>query len=455
MKLALLLPLSGVSAAVTKVNLFTSKNAAGSTDACVDDADFKDEAGMSCADWATEIAGGAPKCADQKEYSTFGLNQLMCNCPVACGGTDCRADTCLSECVGWSQAGTYGLRDSGSDGKSSWLDQFFPNYCAASLAIGEPCVYASQCSSGFCCPNMRMCMADASTSVSSDAWSPNGLKVWKAAATGGTQPCAKAPASCKSVGSTGKPHSTFDVSLKDCGCAQGINQRIWANKWSECATGGTDFCIYHGQSWSTVTATIKANLFLPGATKAGDLDEHVKAVFQEYAMWALAKDHATYALATNVNIAFADVSGAATDLVETAVTITIDLQTQSANAAALKTAVTSADFKTNFDTRICSAGTKCMDASASRFGWYCNASMIQTPSSQGKALGWWKSTNTAVGMKYAMELSQQKAACSGVAITAATTAGASGGGAAGDSSSGAAAQGVFGAALVALFAAVM
>lgn len=137
---------------------------------CRDSPTFRDEANQPCSYWvgkdcrrATSGTSSAPSATEVLEegvfpkFSGFGVAQLLCNCPRACGlgpTGNCRSRQCLRRCR--VHPGPFHSITRSGQGAVHAL----PNYCPSAPDMssnGENCVHSHRCKSGFCDPVSRQC----------------------------------------------------------------------------------------------------------------------------------------------------------------------------------------------------------------------------------------------------------------------------------------------------------
>lgn len=278
-----LLLVAGVEAAAVKV----FEAASGASGDCVDHADFVSENLRKCAWWAGKDCATAQSAYGMSEW---GQQQLLCHCPATCGATTasaltgCRAATCIKECSVDIAYTTY----TSDAGYTEITATDLVNGCTPStkLANYHPCNHGFQCSSGFCCPNMRVCLTDANTAMTKndivaakpegaavmtalfDAEASNTCQVTSALGPAGCgASCEEVPASktsaynadwsrCEESG--GLPYAAgqagngvdggFDKTLRDCACTFPYLLAFWDNRWvAECKTSNTHSskCTYY------------------------------------------------------------------------------------------------------------------------------------------------------------------------------------------------------------------
>ncbi|CAD7968979.1 unnamed protein product [Amoebophrya sp. A120] len=185
--------------------LYVNPNALDLNAPCRDSLDFRDEADLSCRDWAVLLKDQVGKqlksedlrtCdtafkqisfhVDEKTgvsnslnlgkvpYSKFGINQLLCNCPIACGlGSrgNCRSKECIRTCTVDNgpffpltpDSKTFKPGDTANIGPVyNGPVHSIPGFCPlqTGLEVGKNCVHSYQCHSGICCPFQKMCLLE-------------------------------------------------------------------------------------------------------------------------------------------------------------------------------------------------------------------------------------------------------------------------------------------------------
>jgi hypothetical protein len=241
---------TGVSAAEKVV----FQSASGDSGDCKDHADFVAQNLEKCSYFS-----GKDCAAESASFTSFGKEQLLCNCPVACGKTDgCRASTCIKECKVDTSYETEMI-----GGYNEIKESDLVNACTPStkLANFKTCNHGFQCASSFCCPNMKVCLTDADTQITKGDVSHPVLKASfvKAAANicqvtsvmpvTGTGPQANTPeysadwSTCEESG--GRPFAAgaagngvdggFDKTMAACACQQPYLLDFYDNRWVDCS----------------------------------------------------------------------------------------------------------------------------------------------------------------------------------------------------------------------------
>ena len=234
----------------------------------------------------------------------------MCHCPIACNvPNSCRDSKCIKECKVDTSYSTYVTF---MEGYTEITKTDLVNGCQPSgkFARYHPCNHGYQCLSGFCCPNIRVCLDDANTPMTKndiitskadsaavlknlfDAQASNTCQVTSVfgSTAGHIVPSANTAAytadwsRCEESG--GAPYAAghagngvdggFDKTLRDCACVQPYLLQFWDNRWvpecqananyqSQCTYfgGGTSSGSQSGVSQSTTVAVGSATTFSP------------------------------------------------------------------------------------------------------------------------------------------------------------------------------------------------
>ncbi|CAD7948721.1 unnamed protein product [Amoebophrya sp. A25] len=136
-------------------------------------------------------------------YSKFGIEQLLCNCPIACGigpKGNCRREGCVKTCsvdstplMALKQPREYNKPSPGPafDGPVHAIPGFCP--VLNGLAAGRNCVHSYQCLSGRCCPFRKMCVPVSEASPEEESLAALADSATEAAGGGGEKAAQDAP----------------------------------------------------------------------------------------------------------------------------------------------------------------------------------------------------------------------------------------------------------------------
>jgi len=188
--------------------------------------------GYSC---STVLGGNPPFCNTldwrKMQYGKISVpdNEDECHMYHCSGRSEC--DMCSDKTEGAVLTEPCSCQTIKAASRAAFPHSCLPNPLAAR---GEPCVHGFQCATGFCCPQLKVCLTD-SLDGGAVPLSPD----WVKAIVGGAQPtCAQGldHSECKSY-ENGEPTAEFDQTA--CGCSAEYMTHFNAETWVQCGTACT------------------------------------------------------------------------------------------------------------------------------------------------------------------------------------------------------------------------
>jgi len=216
-------------------------------------ADYQLRLGYSCS-----VLGGDPPYCREADWRSMVFSQLSVpDSEEDCHMYHCSAigqcDMCSGQAAGHVLTEPCSCQTVRANQRASYPHNCVPNPLAAR---GGPCVYGYQCATGFCCPNLKICLTD-STDGGALPLSPDWVK--DIVSGGGACPQGLNDDRCKNY-EDGEPTADFDQTV--CGCSADYMGHFNAETWAQCGTactcGGGSPCPAADYASCSVGDTVRA-----------------------------------------------------------------------------------------------------------------------------------------------------------------------------------------------------